>query len=479
MVERSSASSPSGRAGPAWRATGARSTSSPNELRASGRPVDRRADPGAARLPPRRSRCLRRSRSAGTCCRPALRRSACSCCCWSRRSIYGDLTGRFYTVRFLMPRRHTRNVTSAQPRPGAGARVILDRAPRRRPHRAAVVRRRQPPPAAPASPPARVARRPARHSLLDRDGGAGGGASCASSSDGLQRAHGRPVRARRRAAHLRRAADRRRDLATSSPGASDNASGVATRARGRPPASERRAARASRPGSCSRREGGLRARHARLAARARARTSTRATRSSSTSTRSGTARCTTSPPRASRSLFRNDARLVAPVRAARLAAPRLAPRHRRTSVPAMRGYPSITICCARRNGRIAELPPPDRHARRTSTPRPSSARPTSSRSSSGGSTRRWRPASPRPPSTEPASRARPDCVERLRVLGRGHVAGVLADRDRAHGAAQDLGRARLRQRVDEHDPRGLERPAQLAARPARAAPRRSRRPAVA
>ncbi len=68
-------------------------------------------------------------------------------------STYGDLTGRFYIVRFLMPRRQTRNVTSAQPRPGAVARVILvahhdaartglmwvrrrkSRAPRRRPRR--------------------------------------------------------------------------------------------------------------------------------------------------------------------------------------------------------------------------------------------------------------------------------------------------------------------------------------------------------
>jgi hypothetical protein len=40
-------------------------------------------------------------------------------------STYGDLTARFYIVRFLMPRRRTRNVTSAQPRPDSGARVIL------------------------------------------------------------------------------------------------------------------------------------------------------------------------------------------------------------------------------------------------------------------------------------------------------------------------------------------------------------------
>jgi hypothetical protein len=40
-------------------------------------------------------------------------------------STYGDITGRFYIVRFLMPRRRTSNVTSAQPRPGSGARVVL------------------------------------------------------------------------------------------------------------------------------------------------------------------------------------------------------------------------------------------------------------------------------------------------------------------------------------------------------------------
>jgi hypothetical protein len=40
-------------------------------------------------------------------------------------STYGDLTGRFYIARFLMPRRRTANVTSAQPREGSGARVIL------------------------------------------------------------------------------------------------------------------------------------------------------------------------------------------------------------------------------------------------------------------------------------------------------------------------------------------------------------------
>ncbi len=40
-------------------------------------------------------------------------------------SAYGDITGRFYIARFLMPRRRTANVHSAQPRPGSGARVIL------------------------------------------------------------------------------------------------------------------------------------------------------------------------------------------------------------------------------------------------------------------------------------------------------------------------------------------------------------------
>ena len=40
-------------------------------------------------------------------------------------STYGDLTARFYILRFLMPRRRTHNVTSAQPRPDSAARVIL------------------------------------------------------------------------------------------------------------------------------------------------------------------------------------------------------------------------------------------------------------------------------------------------------------------------------------------------------------------
>jgi hypothetical protein len=40
-------------------------------------------------------------------------------------STYGDLTARFYIARFLMPRRHTCNVTSAQPRPESRARVVL------------------------------------------------------------------------------------------------------------------------------------------------------------------------------------------------------------------------------------------------------------------------------------------------------------------------------------------------------------------
>ena len=40
-------------------------------------------------------------------------------------STYGDLTGRFYIARFLMPRRRTSNVTSAQPRADSPARVIL------------------------------------------------------------------------------------------------------------------------------------------------------------------------------------------------------------------------------------------------------------------------------------------------------------------------------------------------------------------
>ena len=40
-------------------------------------------------------------------------------------SAYGDLTGRFYIVRFLMPRRRTRNVTSAHRREDSTARVVV------------------------------------------------------------------------------------------------------------------------------------------------------------------------------------------------------------------------------------------------------------------------------------------------------------------------------------------------------------------
>jgi hypothetical protein len=40
-------------------------------------------------------------------------------------SAYGDLTARYYIVRFLMPRRGTRNVTSAMERDDSAARVIL------------------------------------------------------------------------------------------------------------------------------------------------------------------------------------------------------------------------------------------------------------------------------------------------------------------------------------------------------------------
>ena len=40
-------------------------------------------------------------------------------------SAYGDLTGRYYIVRFLMPRRRTANVTSAPSREDSAARVIL------------------------------------------------------------------------------------------------------------------------------------------------------------------------------------------------------------------------------------------------------------------------------------------------------------------------------------------------------------------
>src|SRR4051812_37349241 len=40
-------------------------------------------------------------------------------------STYGDLTGRFYIARFLMPRRRTHNVHSAQQRPDSRVRVVL------------------------------------------------------------------------------------------------------------------------------------------------------------------------------------------------------------------------------------------------------------------------------------------------------------------------------------------------------------------
>ena len=98
-------------------------------------------------------------------------------------STYGDLTARFYILRFLMPRRRTRNVTSAQPRPDSGARVILTAnhdAPR---SGLLWVRRRR------TGQPRRRPRRllaslagPGRHLLLDGDGRARRGACRASGS---------------------------------------------------------------------------------------------------------------------------------------------------------------------------------------------------------------------------------------------------------------------------------------------------------
>src|SRR3954452_7487793 len=67
---------------------------------------------------------------------------------------------------------------------------------------------------------------------------------------------------------------------------------------------------------------------------------------------------------------------------------------------------------------------------------------------------------PRPPPVTSATRSGNrglDRVQRLRVLERRDVARVGAERLRAHGTADDLRRARLRQRVDEHDPVRLER----------------------
>jgi hypothetical protein len=40
-------------------------------------------------------------------------------------SAYGDITGRFYMARYVMPRRRTTNVHSPQPRPGSGARIVV------------------------------------------------------------------------------------------------------------------------------------------------------------------------------------------------------------------------------------------------------------------------------------------------------------------------------------------------------------------
>src|SRR5918994_670968 len=68
---------------------------------------------------------------------------------------------------------------------------------------------------------------------------------------------------------------------------------------------------------------------------------------------------------------------------------------------------------------------------------------------------------PRPPpvtSATPVSSDRiRDLLERLGILHRRQVAGVLAEHLRADRAAYDLRRAGLRQRADEHDPLRLER----------------------
>src|SRR5437868_12845994 len=66
---------------------------------------------------------------------------------------------------------------------------------------------------------------------------------------------------------------------------------------------------------------------------------------------------------------------------------------------------------------------------------------------------------PRPP---PVTSALPDngtadLLQALGVLERGQVTGILAEHARAHGAADDLRRPRLRQRPDPEDPLGLER----------------------
>src|SRR5262249_17935466 len=59
------------------------------------------------------------------------------------------------------------------------------------------------------------------------------------------------------------------------------------------------------------------------------------------------------------------------------------------------------------------------------------------------------------------SDTRGDLVEDLRVLDRGHVSGVLAERGRAHRAADDLRRPCLRKARHEDDSVGCERLAQL------------------
>src|SRR5436305_14137971 len=66
---------------------------------------------------------------------------------------------------------------------------------------------------------------------------------------------------------------------------------------------------------------------------------------------------------------------------------------------------------------------------------------------------------PRPP---PVTSALPDngtadLLQGLRIFERGQVAGIFSEHTRAHGAAHDLRRARLRKRADPEDALRLER----------------------
>src|SRR5690348_16729277 len=71
---------------------------------------------------------------------------------------------------------------------------------------------------------------------------------------------------------------------------------------------------------------------------------------------------------------------------------------------------------------------------------------------------------PRPPpvmTATPSGNRGSNRLEGLRVLQRREVAWIGAERRRLHGAADDLRRARPRQRIDEEDAVGLERLAEL------------------